>query len=120
MDLYIAQVRELGKFNDLIPPISLSATGFFNCLNNNSSCFFAGKIGNRQMRDRIATAVACFCINRNLVNLYRYPWHITVNDSNFFVAFFVFSQNFTSTKDGTFMAALCQFQGPFRWPRALA
>jgi hypothetical protein len=34
----------------------LLATCFFNRLNNNFLPFFAGKIGNRQVRDRLATA----------------------------------------------------------------
>ena len=73
-------------------PTILTAACFFNCLNNNSSRFFSGKIGNRQVRDRLAVASPCFGINRNLANLYRYPWRATINDSNFFIPFLVFGQ----------------------------
>ena len=70
----------------------LSATGFFNCLNNNFLGFFPRKIGNRKVCDRLATACLGFRIERNLANLYRYPWRATINDSNFSIPSLFFGQ----------------------------
>jgi hypothetical protein len=74
-------------------PSQLSAAGFFDCLDDDSFCFFAGQICDSQVGDGLTPADLFFCIDRNLGNLNCNSRRVPINNRN--LSFLFLSQGIT-------------------------